>query len=115
MATTMLEIMNPCLSTASPPGFPNAPADWTEETARSLAKTEELELGADHWEVIRDLQSYFCRSSQPNARELNDALDEKFHAKGGVKYLYEIFPGGPIVQGSRLAGLGANPGLSDKS
>ena len=48
-------------------------------------------------------------------RQLHDALDERFHAKGGLKYLYEVFPGGPIAQGCRFAGLKPPAGAADKS
>jgi tRNA 2-thiouridine synthesizing protein E len=50
-----------------------------------------------------------------NLRDLHDALDEHFHAKGGLKYLYTIFPGGPITQSCRLAGLKAPFIASDPS
>ena len=46
-------------------------------------------------------------------RELLDALDEKFHGKGGLKYLYSLFPGGPVAQGCRIAGLQAPAGSTD--
>lgn len=115
MPTTMREIMNPGLSTPSQPGFPNAPEDWTEERARALAKAEEINLSPDHWELVRALQSYFYRNPQVHARELLDALNEKFHTQGGMKYLYEILPGGPIIQGCRLAGLPTLPGATDNS
>jgi tRNA 2-thiouridine synthesizing protein E len=48
-------------------------------------------------------------------RELHDALDENFHGKGGLKYLYQLFPGGPVAQGCRIAGLKAPAGATDKS
>lgn len=116
MATTMREIMNPCLPTGGQPGFPHAPLEWTEEYAKILAKAEEIELNPSHWELVRALQSYFCRNEQQvNSRELLDALNEKFHAQGGIKYLYEILPGGPIAQGCRLAGLPHLAGIVDKS
>ncbi len=47
-------------------------------------------------------------------RELTDALDEAFHMNGGIKYLYKLFPGGPLVQGCRMAGLQAPAGAEDK-
>jgi tRNA 2-thiouridine synthesizing protein E len=31
-----------------------------------------------------------------------------------MKYLYTLFPGGPIVQGCRLAGLKAPAGATDR-
>ena len=97
--------------------FPHAPADWTKEMALKTAKQEGLELGADHWEAIRALQEYFTKHQEItlSMRELHDALDENFHGKGGIKYLYQLFPGGPVAQGCRLAGLKAPAGTTDKS
>ncbi|KOR30174.1 sulfite reductase [Achromatium sp. WMS1] len=115
MASTMREIMNPNLPTGGRPGFPDAPEDWNEENASSMAKADEIELEDDHWEVIRALHNYFSRHDRMNLRELNDALEEKFYAKGGIKYLYELFPGGPITQGCKLAGIELPKGTLDPS
>lgn len=115
MANTMREIMNPGLHTGGQPGFPDAPVDWTEESAQGIAQAEGIELSADHWDVVRALQSYFARHEHVNARELHDALEEKFHSKGGMKHLYGLLPGGPIAQGCRLAGLELPPGAIDRS
>jgi tRNA 2-thiouridine synthesizing protein E len=97
--------------------FPNAPADWTREDALEAARREGIELGEDHWRVIRALQAYFARHEGVTIRmrELHDALEEAFHARGGLRYLYTIFPGGPIAQGCRLAGLRAPAGATDQS
>ncbi len=98
--------------------FPYAPADWTPGDALKVAKEENLELGEDHWEMVRALQEFFARHADTpaiNKRELHDALGEKFHVKGGLRHLYEIFPGGPVAQGCRLAGLKAPEGAIDKA
>lgn len=90
------------------PGFPHAPWDWTPQAAEKAAKQEGLALGEDHWETIRALQEYFDRHAEDpvfQPRELHDALEEKFHIKGGLRHLYQLFPGGPVAQGCRLAGL----------
>lgn len=99
------------------PAFPHAPADWTKKIALKTAQQEGLELGADHWEAIRALQEYYTKHQEVtlNMRELHDALDENFHGKGGIKYLYQLFPGGPVAQGCRIAGLNAPAGATDKS
>lgn len=97
--------------------FPHAPAGWTRAEALKAARQEGLEPGEDHWEVIRALQDYFFRHEEApaiNTRELHDALDEKFHNKGGRKFLFQLFPGGPIAQGCRLAGLKPPAGTTDK-
>jgi TusE/DsrC/DsvC family sulfur relay protein len=90
------------------PDFPHAPPEWTRKDAMTIAGREGLVLTEDHWETIRALQAYFAQHEDEttiNLRELHDALDEHFHAKGGLKYLYTLFPGGPIAQSCRLAGL----------
>lgn len=95
---------------ASDPDFPHAPPDWTRDDAMALAQTEGLTLTDDHWEAIRSLQAYYANledEASINLRHLHDALDEHFHQKGGLKFLYALFPGGPIAQSCRLAGLKA--------
>ena len=92
------------------PAFPHAPLDWTRDHAIEIAREEGLELKEDHWEVIRALQNYYAQHADEtviNLRDLHDALDECFHQKGGLKFLYTLFPGGPIAQSCRLAGLKA--------
>ena len=114
MAETMQDILNPGAAQQDPQ-FPHAPSEWNRADAERLASDEGLSLGDDHWEVVRSLQSYFAQEQQTNARALHDALDERFHQQGGLKYLYEIFPGGPIAQGCRLAGIKAPAGAVDAS
>lgn len=90
--------------------FPNAPAGWSPGGAEATARAEGIELSAEHWEVVRSLQEYFARhEAEPliNMRELHDALDERFHSRGGIRALYQLFPGGPISQGCRVSGLKA--------
>jgi tRNA 2-thiouridine synthesizing protein E len=95
--------------------YPHAPANWSEEFARSMALEEGLELNQDHLDELRALQEYCSRHdcNKYSVRELHDALDEKFHEKGGYKFLYKLFPGGPIAQGCRLAGLEPPAGAVD--
>lgn len=92
------------------------PEDWSEENAQNMALSEGLSLSNEHLEVLHALQEYYSRHElkKINVRELHDALDEKFHHNGGMKYIYNLFPGGPIAQGCRLAGLKPPAGAADK-
>lgn len=93
---------------ATDPDFPHAPQGWTRAGAERIGREEGLDLGTTHWEAVRALQKYYAHhddDSVINMRELHDALDEHFHAQGGLKYLYTVFPAGPIAQICRLAGL----------
>lgn len=115
MASSMRDVMNPNLATERDPDFPHAPDDWSRANAESVASSEGLEMSADHWAAVVALQEYMSKTDEPNARELHDALDERFHTNGGLKYLYKLFPGGPVAQGCRVAGLEAPAGASDSS
>lgn len=96
--------------------FRFAPLEWSPDKAKAIAREENLALGDDHWEVVKSLQEFYARHHNVaiNMRELQDALEEKFHHKGGMKYLYTLFSGGPVAQGCRLAGLKAPAGATDR-
>lgn len=112
--TSMKEIMNPNLAN-NDPDFPHAPEEWTAEDAKKSAEELGISLTEEHWETVRAMQEYFSRAQTPHIREIHDALDERFHSQGGLKYVYELFPGGPVVQGCLLAGIEAPSGLLDSS
>lgn len=97
------------------PTFRYAPPEWTPEMARRLAAGEGLALQEDHWEVLRSLQEFYARheAAAISLRAIKDALEEKYHFKGGIKYLHTLFPLGPVAQGCRLAGLKAPAGATD--
>jgi tRNA 2-thiouridine synthesizing protein E len=95
--------------------FPNAPKDWDTSIAEAIAKEDGMKLSDDHWELIRALQEYYHKVEFPQLRQVKDALEERFHSRGGMKYLYTILPGGPVAQGCRLAGLNVPAGAIDKS
>ena len=98
------------------PGFPHAPEGWTPALAAECAEREGIALGEQHWEALRAVQEYFARNADTavNLRELHDALDEKFHRQGGIRQLYLLFPGGPVAQGCRIAGLKPPAGAIDR-
>lgn len=99
----------------TPESFPNAPQNWDIDLAKATAKADGMNLSDDHWDLIRALQEYYHKVEFPHLRQIKDALEEKFHSRGGMKYLYQIIPGGPIAQGCRLAGLNVPAGAIDKS
>ena len=95
--------------------FPNAPENWDIQKAEQAAKQDGVKLREDHWELIRALQEYYRKVEFPKLRQIKDALEEHFHSRGGMKYLYQIVPGGPVAEGCRLAGLKIPAGAIDKS
>ena len=116
MTSLMDELRSDGAPVAPDPAFPHAPEGWTKAHALEVAREENLKLEDAHWTALRALQEYFARHDPTtiNLRELHDALDEKFHREGGIRQLYLLFPGGPVAQGCRLAGLKAPAGATDR-
>jgi tRNA 2-thiouridine synthesizing protein E len=90
--------------------------DWSESIAQELARQENIQLTDAHLEVIHVLREHYrLHGLAPHARQLLDGLEERFHQEGGRKHLYQLFPGGPITQGSKIAGLPLPPYSTDHS
>ena len=108
--------MTESLKNAKANEFPHAPGGWSREMAQAKAEEEGLVPQADHWQAVRALQEYYARHEPKriNPRELHDALEERFHRQGGMRYLYQLFPGGPVAQGCRIAGLNPPAGAVDR-
>ncbi len=115
MAESMNDIMHPKADQDKNAAFPHAPEDWSEEQAQQIAGDEGIELGDDHWVVIRFLQDYFANNESPSARVLIKTLVDKLEDLGGRKHLYQLFPKGPANQGCRIAGLESPEGSANMS
>lgn len=89
---------------------------WSEEIAHKLAKQEGLELTPERMEVVRYLRDHYeeCGPST-SGRVLLHCMEDEFTRQGGRPYLYRLFPGGPVSQGSRIAGLPLPAYSSDRS
>ncbi len=80
--------------------------EWSEGVAMELAAREGISLTADHWKVVRYLRGYFlAHGAHANAREALCCLEREFGDEEGRKWLYRLFPGGPVRQGCKIAGL----------
>ena len=89
--------------------------DWSEAQAHINAKRESIQLTEAHWEVVYYLREHYLEfGSSKNARELNNILNNEFADRGGKKYLRSLFPGGPVTQGMRIAGLPLPPHTEDQ-
>ena len=82
-------------------------SDWSEDVANAIAKTENVEMGPNHWEVVNFLREYYTEYQiAPAVRVLTKAIGKQLGAdKGNSKYLYELFPYGPAKQACKIAGL----------
>jgi tRNA 2-thiouridine synthesizing protein E len=89
---------------------------WDRYKSESLANNEGIALNDEHWAVIVYLRSYYLKRGLPRfARTTSKVLNRKFSAQGGNGYLYRLFPGGPVTQGSRLANLPIPANATDLS
>ena len=89
---------------------------WNRDKTNLLADKEQLKITNDHWKVILYLRKYYLKHGlEPNARHLSYKLGSLFKDQGGSKYLYSLFPGGPVTQGSRLGNLKEPPSCIDPS
>jgi len=107
MSESIIQMLNPENSRTKEALFPHAPEGWTSADAEKQAEIEGITMKEIHWQTIIGLQEYYAKHDKVHTREIHDAMEEKFHAEGGLKYLYTEFPKGPIAQGCRLAGLHA--------
>jgi TusE/DsrC/DsvC family sulfur relay protein len=101
-------IMHPESSKKSPEALDRELSlnDWNHNRAQLLSDEEGIVMTPEHWEVISFLQNYYLQYGWPlNAHSLSKKLDTAFADKGGARYLYQLFPGGPLAQGGRIAGL----------
>lgn len=80
------------------------------------ARQRGIHLTADHMEVIDFVLDFYetCDDCQ-NARQLADLMQEEFQAKGGRKYLYQLFPDGPLSTIHDLAELPKLGNETDRS
>jgi tRNA 2-thiouridine synthesizing protein E len=92
------------------------PEEPSDEQTRQIASQEGIVLTPEHWTVIRYLRSYHRQHEEDyQLKALVEGLESKFGARGGRRFLYTLFPGGPITQGCRIAGVPVPEGSSDPS
>jgi tRNA 2-thiouridine synthesizing protein E len=90
--------------------------NWDKQKAKAAAKAMNISLTDAHWEVIGFIRTYFANAGElRHARELSEVLAERFAEEGGAKYLFQLFPGGPVSQGCQLAGVQVPKDASDNS
>jgi len=82
-------------------GFIQEPERWSAAIAEDLARTEKIEsMGDDHWNLVNSIRDYYLQFGvAPPVRMLckKTGFD--------LKYIYELFPGGPAKGACKVAGL----------
>lgn len=88
-------------------GYVKDSTQWSPGLAAVIAAGENIELGEDHWAVVDYLRRFYGKyGMEPAVRLLVKKMRELLGSeKGSSKYLYQLFPEGPVRQGSKIAGL----------
>ncbi|SDD12063.1 TusE/DsrC/DsvC family sulfur relay protein [Ruegeria marina] len=88
-------------------GYITTLSDWSKELAEEIAKTENIDMTSEHWEVVNFLREYYDEYQiAPAVRVLIKAIKKSMGPdKGNNKYMYELFPYGPAKQACKIAGL----------
>lgn len=92
-------------------GFLLNSTDWNESVAEQLAAVNNIELSAEHWEIILFIRHYYRQFKHlPNARVFTKAIAKELgETKGNSRYLHRLFPDGPLKYACKLAGLPKPP------
>lgn len=99
-------ILNERAVERDPEGYMNELEPWSPELAEKRALEQGIMLTDEHWEVIHFLRERFQNEGQAKSgRHVVEALQRQFAGSGGKRYLYTLFPHGPVNQGSQIAGL----------
>jgi TusE/DsrC/DsvC family sulfur relay protein len=99
-----------------PEGYLAGLDHWSPLLANRIAEADGLVLSDQHWQVIYCLREWF-RDYGPDwtARQVTLRLNRDYADEGGSRYLYQLFPHGPLAQGCRFAGLPLPRGTLSKS
>ena len=86
-------------------GYLVEPREWTEAVARALARREGIELGEEHWDVIRFMRRYWEEHQiAADARFVIRHLVERLGPEARNR-LFELFPYGYPGQACKIAGM----------
>ena len=89
-----------------PEGYLEDPADWSEDAACELARTENVELGEDHWKVIRFMRAFHEEHQvAADVRHVTRHLKEEHGKEDARKLLFDLFPYGYVKQACKIAGM----------
>ncbi|RTZ65899.1 MAG: hypothetical protein DSZ29_03765 [Aquificaceae bacterium] len=76
------------------------------DAIKKRATTMNIELTKERLEVVDFVLDFYAHCEDcRNARQLMNVMDQEFAAQGGKKYLYRLFPQGPLSQIHELTNL----------
>ena len=80
---------------------------WNDEVALLLAKQENMTLTDAHWQIIHLVRDIYLQTeTTPPMRLLIKAIKTNLNEDiANSRYLYRLFPDGPVRLASKYAGL----------
>lgn len=88
-------------------GYLVEPLDWDDTVAALLARQEGVELGEEHWKIIRFMRRYYDENQiAADARFVKKLVADEFgHGKNAGSRMAELFPYGYVKQACKIAGM----------
>ena len=79
---------------------------WNHDVAKQLAATDQIILTEAHWSLIDAVQKIYDETGDtPPMRLLIKVLRKKLDVSIDSRYLYRLYPDGPVRLASKHAGL----------
>lgn len=84
---------------------------WDVRVAQAIAALENVQLSEAHWEIIQFMRAYYQEYQHlPNMRQFTKAIQKTLGPdKGNSRYLYALFPNGPLRLACKIGGLPRPP------
>jgi len=74
--------------------------DWSEDLAKELAAKMGIELGDEHWQVLKTARAIESESgASPGLRKISKRSETP------IKSIYKLFPDGPAKLIAKIAGI----------
>lgn len=91
----------------TPEGYLEDASLWTEDLAMEIATREGITLTTRHWQIIHALRQFYKQYAiLPTMRAFLKYLQLELKLNDvDSAQLYALFPKGPILQGTKIAGL----------
>ena len=81
--------------------------NFDREEVEERAKEAGVYLTEKHWEAIDFINKFYDyhEDEELKVADYNNALKGRYSSQGGLKYLYSLFPDGPVNTITHLSGI----------
>jgi tRNA 2-thiouridine synthesizing protein E len=82
---------------------------FNKEDVEARARKIGITLTEQHWDAINFAKNFYDyhENEELQVKDYNNAFKGKYADQGGLKYLYTLFPEGPVNMITQLAGIPA--------